>query len=104
MVRSPPATKSTVRAPALRDKALGVFCRVPTCNSSTLRFIFFSNPNHPILHFVNGTRFPRRRIHSEVSVEKHFQEGTAEPQISPLRFAPVEMTKGRAASLRESRC
>jgi hypothetical protein len=29
-------------------------------------------------------------------VEKHFQEGTAEPQISPLRCAPVEMTKGRA--------
>jgi hypothetical protein len=31
------------------------------------------------------------------SVEKHFQEGTAEPQISPLRCASVEMTKGRAA-------
>jgi hypothetical protein len=30
------------------------------------------------------------------SLEKHFQEGTAEPQISPLRFASVEMTKGRA--------
>jgi hypothetical protein len=30
------------------------------------------------------------------SVEKHFQEKTAEPQISPLRYAPVEMTKGRA--------
>ena len=30
------------------------------------------------------------------SVEKHFQEGTAEPQISPLRCASVEMTKGRA--------
>jgi hypothetical protein len=29
------------------------------------------------------------------SVEKHFQVGTAEPQISPLRCAPVEMTKGR---------
>jgi hypothetical protein len=28
---------------------------------------------------------------------KHFQERTAEPQISPLRSfgAPVEMTKGR---------
>jgi hypothetical protein len=25
-------------------------------------------------------------------VEKHFQEGTAEPQIPPLRYAPVEMT------------
>ena len=33
---------------------------------------------------------------SERSVEKHFQEGAAEPQISPLRCAPVEMTKGRA--------
>jgi hypothetical protein len=31
------------------------------------------------------------------SVEKHFQERTAGPQISPLRFAPVEMTKGKAA-------
>jgi hypothetical protein len=30
------------------------------------------------------------------SVEKHFQERTAGPQISPLRCAPVEMTKGRA--------
>jgi hypothetical protein len=29
--------------------------------------------------------------------EKHFQVKTAEPQISPLRFAPVEMTKGRVA-------
>ena len=29
------------------------------------------------------------------SVEKHFQERTVEPQISPLRCAPVEMTKGR---------
>jgi hypothetical protein len=28
-------------------------------------------------------------------VEKHFQERTVEPQISPLRCAPVEMTKGR---------
>ena len=26
--------------------------------------------------------------------EKHFQERTVEPQISPLRFASVEMTKG----------
>src|SRR3984957_14234154 len=31
------------------------------------------------------------------SVEKHLQEKTVEPQISPLRCAPVEMTKGRAA-------
>ena len=30
------------------------------------------------------------------AVEKHFQEGTVEPQISPLRCASVEMTKGRA--------
>jgi hypothetical protein len=28
---------------------------------------------------------------------KHFQEWTAEPQISPLRFAPVEMNKGSDA-------
>jgi hypothetical protein len=31
------------------------------------------------------------------SAGKHFQEGSAEPQISPLRCATVEMTKGRAA-------
>src|ERR1700728_1146947 len=30
-------------------------------------------------------------------VEKHFQARIAGPQISPLRCAPVEMTKGRAA-------
>ena len=30
------------------------------------------------------------------SVEKHFQGGTAEPQIPPLRYASVGMTKGRA--------
>ena len=30
-------------------------------------------------------------------VEKHFQERAAEPQISPLRYASVEMTKGRGA-------
>src|SRR5277367_3313969 len=29
--------------------------------------------------------------------EKHSQERTAEPQISPLRCASVEMTKGRVA-------
>jgi hypothetical protein len=28
-------------------------------------------------------------------IEKHFQERTDEAQISPLRYAPVEMTKGR---------
>src|ERR1700761_6630440 len=27
---------------------------------------------------------------------KHFQERAAEPQVSPLRCAPVEMTKGGA--------
>jgi hypothetical protein len=30
------------------------------------------------------------------SVEKHSHGWSAEPQISPLRCAPVEMTKGRA--------
>jgi hypothetical protein len=28
--------------------------------------------------------------------KKHFQEWTAEPQISPLRCAPVEMTKEKS--------
>jgi hypothetical protein len=27
------------------------------------------------------------------SVEKHLQEGFAEPQVPPLRFAPVGMTR-----------
>jgi hypothetical protein len=27
------------------------------------------------------------------SVEKHFHEGSAEPQVPPLRFAPVGMTR-----------
>jgi hypothetical protein len=30
-------------------------------------------------------------------VEKHFQEGSAELQIPPLRYASVGMTKGRVA-------
>jgi hypothetical protein len=38
----------------------------------------------------------KRNVHYDSSVEKHFQEGTVEPQISPLRCASVEMTKGRA--------
>ena len=29
-------------------------------------------------------------------VENHSQARTAEPQVSPLRCAPVEMTKGKA--------
>jgi hypothetical protein len=37
--------------------------------------------------WVKGTCFLCRKT--------HFQEGTAKPQISPLRCAPVEMTKGR---------
>jgi hypothetical protein len=28
-------------------------------------------------------------------IDKHFQEGPAELQIPPLRYAPVGMTKGR---------
>ena len=31
------------------------------------------------------------------AVEKHFQEGSVELQIPPLRSAPVGMTKGRVA-------
>ena len=29
-----------------------------------------------------------------VSVEKHFQGRAAEPQVPPLRYAPVGMTRG----------
>jgi hypothetical protein len=32
----------------------------------------------------------------DFSGEKHFQERAADPQISPLRGASVEMTKGKA--------
>ena len=39
----------------------------------------------------------KRNVHYDSSVEKHFQEGTVEPQISPLRCASVEMTKGSAS-------
>ena len=30
-----------------------------------------------------------------LGVEKHFQDGSVELQIPPLRYAPVGMTKGR---------
>jgi hypothetical protein len=36
-------------------------------------------------------------------VEKHFQQRSAELQIPPLRYAPVGMTKGRAAPPIEGR-
>jgi hypothetical protein len=39
------------------------------------------------------TADPSAPLHS---VEKHFQERSAELQIPPLRFASVGMTKGRA--------
>ena len=54
---------------------------------------------------MNGIVFRRRlpvvptATHDVRSVEKHFQEKTAEPQISSLRGASVEMTKGRAVPL-----
>src|ERR1700677_1487112 len=50
-------------------------------------FHLFSNPNHPSLSFVDRTRFPRRSIHTE---------------ISPLRYASVEMTKGRVVVVRNN--
>ena len=34
------------------------------------------------------------------SVEKHFQEKTAKPQVPPLRCAPVGMTRGRDCASR----
>jgi hypothetical protein len=36
--------------------------------------------------------------------EKYFQERTVALQISPLRYAPVEMTKGRGAVDLTIRC
>jgi hypothetical protein len=48
----------------------------------------FSGLNHPWTADLSTTLR---------SLEKHFQETTAKPQISPPRCAPVEMTKGRAA-------
>jgi hypothetical protein len=35
------------------------------------------------------------------SLEKHFQERAAEPQVPPLRYAPVGMTKGREGASKE---
>jgi hypothetical protein len=37
----------------------------------------------------------------ERPVEKHPQEGSAEPQVPPLRFAPVGMTRGGQRFRRE---
>jgi hypothetical protein len=37
-------------------------------------------------------------------IEKHFQERTAEPQISPLRYASVEMIKEREGVSSERSC
>jgi hypothetical protein len=56
----------------------------------------------PILTQTALTCFAGRGVSSPeasygVPVEKHFQERTTKPQISPLRCASVEMTKGRAA-------
>jgi hypothetical protein len=43
-----------------------------------------------------GCEYPKRKPQVHYApLEKHFQERTAEPQISPLRCASVEMTKGR---------
>jgi hypothetical protein len=39
---------------------------------------------------------PLARISHTSSVEKHFQERAAEPQVPPLRCAPVGMTRGSA--------
>jgi hypothetical protein len=35
------------------------------------------------------------------SVEKHSQESAAEPQVPPLRCAPVGMTRGRGGASRK---
>jgi hypothetical protein len=64
-------------------------------------------PGSPTLLFLvkTGAQKMRRNIEwvAQVSLlrpgcsaqEKHFHERTAKPQISPLRCAPVEMTKGK---------
>jgi hypothetical protein len=58
---------------------------------------FCLNVNDAVLALQRpSTRTNLLRVTTARSVEKHFQERTAEPQISPLRCAPVEMTKGRA--------
>jgi hypothetical protein len=40
--------------------------------------------------------FPGSPVIDRPRDEKHFQDGSAELQIPPLRFAPVGMTKGTA--------
>ena len=49
---------------------------------------------------LNKSRFSSPWVGQQAndsSLEKHFQEGTVETQISPLRCASVEMTKGSAS-------
>jgi hypothetical protein len=47
--------------------------------------------------------FCRSLLH-HIPVEKHIQERLDKPRISPLRYAPVEMTKGRDGASRERVC
>jgi hypothetical protein len=42
----------------------------------------------------------RRSFHSAAFCQKHFQERAAEPQVPPLRCAPVGMTRGRDCASR----
>jgi hypothetical protein len=45
-----------------------------------------------------GVRAEARTLQGRLpGMEKHFQDGSVELQIPPLRYAPVGMTKGRAA-------
>ena len=57
----------------------------------------------PSIQAGNGIEVdvPQRTSPSMLCKKKHFQERAAEPQISPLRCASVEMTKGRVAVARQ---
>ena len=46
---------------------------------------------------VNSRSLRFGRDDTSVLVEELFQDKSAEPQIPPLRYAPVGMTKGRVA-------
>src|ERR1700679_3702084 len=49
------------------------------------------------MRIVNGLPRAFRWWSGRYSFKNIFREGPLTPQISPLRCAPVEMTKGRAA-------
>jgi hypothetical protein len=69
----------------IADTHYASLCRKNNCNLQTLFFRI-------IFIFLGGPQA------HDSSVEKHFQERAAEPQVPPLRCAPVGMTRERAVT------